>query len=53
MIQKEKIEGYSVIGYDKDNDVFICYGKYEVLANADFREEKLHASYHGMIFINL
>lgn len=28
MIQKEKIPGYSVIAYDKDNDVFICYGKY-------------------------
>ena len=28
MIQKEKISGYSVIAYDKDNDVFICYGKY-------------------------
>lgn len=28
MIQKEKIHGYSVIAYDKDNDIFICYGKY-------------------------
>lgn len=25
MIQKTNIDGYSVIGYDKDNDVFICY----------------------------
>lgn len=34
MIQKEKIDGYSVIGYDKDNDIFVCYEKFEVLANA-------------------
>lgn len=34
MIQKITIDGYSVIGYDKDNDVFICYGEYETLEYA-------------------
>ena len=41
MIQKEKIDGYSVIGYVKDNDVFVCYGKYEVLANAVEKAKEL------------
>lgn len=41
MIQKEKIDGYSVIGYDKDNDVFICYGKFEVLHDAVNRAKEL------------
>lgn len=31
MIQKIEINGYSVIGYDKDNDIFVCYGEYETL----------------------
>lgn len=34
MIQKIAIDGYSVIGYDKDSDVFISYGKYETLEYA-------------------
>ena len=34
MIQKIAIDGYSVIGYDKDNDVFISYGKCETLEYA-------------------
>lgn len=34
MIQKITISGYSVIGYDKDNDVFICYGEHETLEQA-------------------
>lgn len=29
MIQKKKIHGYSVIAYDKDNDVFVCYGEFQ------------------------
>lgn len=41
MIQKEKIKGYSIIGYDKDNDVFINYGKFEVLANAMDKAKEL------------
>lgn len=41
MIQKITIDKYSVIGYDKDNDVFICYGKYETLEQAVCEAEKL------------
>ena len=41
MIQKEKINGYSVIGYDKDNDIFVCYEKCENKATAITKAEKL------------
>ena len=35
MIQKEKIDGYSVIGYDKDNDAYEIYYETE-----DFEKAK-------------
>ena len=41
MIQKEKILNYSVIGYDKDNDVFICYGQFDMLTNAMDKAKEL------------
>lgn len=41
MIQKQKINGYSVIGYDKNNDVFINYGEFEVLAKAVEKAKEL------------
>lgn len=48
MIQHEKIHGYAVIGYDKDNDIFICYGKFDVLANAmDKAKELAEQAYNG------
>lgn len=31
MIQGIEIDGFSVIGYDKDNDVFVSYGVRETL----------------------
>ena len=41
MIQKEKITNYSIIGYDKDNDVFVSYGQFEVLAKAMKKAKEL------------
>lgn len=41
MIQKESIAGYSVIGYDKDNDVFICYDKCETFELAVDKAKQL------------
>ena len=41
MIQKITIDGYSVIGYNKDNDVFVCYSKHEILECAIERAKNL------------
>lgn len=41
MIQKKKIHGYSVIAYDKDNDVFVCYGEFQKECDAMKKAEEL------------
>ena len=48
MIQHEKIDRCSVVGYDKDNGVSICYGKFDVLENAmDKAKELAEQVYNG------
>ena len=32
---------YTVVGYDKDNDAFVCYGNFEVLAKAVDKAKEL------------
>ena len=41
MALNDKIDEYSIIRYDSENDAFICYGKYKNLEDAEKKAEEL------------